>query len=386
MSDSNNKHLILIEGAATFERILADLHEVELDERIRHLKDFLKIYPDFGRAHNDLAVMYYQDGNTLKALAHYEKAHKLDPSNLTYRKNLADFYFVELEWTGDAINTYLEILKDNPSDVDSLNALGAISLKIGRKEQARQYFNRTLQVEHNNHEAIQALQQLPVSTSEATSLKPLQHKLSQSTAPVETTLAADKKDNAFAGQNLNFLQIPPEASSIQPPEASFQSLFNIAPSQPVSTSEELYNTAMNLVNADRTAEAIQTLETLVAQDINHTSAHNDLGVLYQRQGELQKSREQHEAAVRLNPGNTVFRKNLADLLCSGFGAFEAALEIYVKLFAENSYDVETMKAIAHVCLEVNKPEDARFFLEKALAIKPWDQETAAALHTLKTSI
>lgn len=381
MSDSNNKHLILIEGAATFERILADLHEVELDERIRHLKDFLKIYPDFARAHNDLAVMYYHADNTLKALAHYEKAHKLDPSNITYRKNLADFYFVELEWTGDAINTYLGILKDNPTDVDSLNALGTISLQIGRKEQARQYFNRTLQVEYNNTEAKLALQQLPVSPSEAPSLKQLQHKLSQTTSQVK---AADTIGNAVVVQNQSL--IPPEAASVQPPAASFQSLFNIAPSQPVCTSEELYKKGMNLVTANRSNEAIQTLETLVAQDSSHALAHNDLGVLYQMQGELQKSREQHEAAVRLNPGNSTFQKNLADLLCSGFGAFEAALEIYVRLFAENSYDVETMKAIAHICLEVNKPDDSRFFLEKALAIKPWDQETAEALRVLKTSI
>lgn len=384
MLDTNNKHLILIEGAATFERILADLHEVELDERIRHLKDFLKIYPDFARAHNDLAVMYYQADNTLKALAHYEKAHKLDPSNITYRKNLADFYFVELEWTGDAINTYLDILKDNTTDVDSLNALGAISLQIGRKEQARQYFNRTLQVEHNNPEATLALQQLPASSTVAPSLKQLQHKLSQATSPAQTTSASEPMGNAVAAHTQP--SITPETAPIQPPAASFQSLFNIAPSQPIRTSEELYNVAMNLVNAARSAEAIQTLEMLVTQDTNHALAHNDLGVLYQMNGELQKSREQHEIAVRLNPDNSIFQKNLADLLCSGFGAFEAALEIYVRLFAENSYDVETMKAIAHICLEVNKLDDARFFLEKALAIKPWDQETAEALRTLKTSI
>ena len=138
MQQSANQNLILIEGAATYERILTDVREVEIDEGIRHLKDFLKIYPDFARAHNDLAVMYYQTENSLKALAHYEKAHKLDPRNITYRKNLADFYFIELEWTGDAINTYLDILKDNPFDIEALNALGSISLQIGRREQARQ--------------------------------------------------------------------------------------------------------------------------------------------------------------------------------------------------------------------------------------------------------
>ena len=137
MPSSTNQNLILLEGAATYERILADVREVETDEGIRHIKDFIKIYPDYAPAHNDLAVMYYQTGDGLKALAHYEKAHKLDPKNINYRKNLADFYFVELEWTGDAINTYLDILKDNPFDIEALNALGSISLQIGRKELER---------------------------------------------------------------------------------------------------------------------------------------------------------------------------------------------------------------------------------------------------------
>src|SRR6185369_5077043 len=100
----NSQNLILLEGAATYERILADVRDVEIDEGIRHIKDFLKIYPDFARAHNDLAVLCLQAGDSLKALAHHEKAHKLDPANITYLKNLADFYFVELEWTGDAIH------------------------------------------------------------------------------------------------------------------------------------------------------------------------------------------------------------------------------------------------------------------------------------------
>src|SRR3974390_1869874 len=158
-----NQNLITIEGAATYERILAVVRDVETDEAIHHIQDFLRIYPEFGQAHNDIAVLYYRNGNPLRALAHHEKAHKLEPGNITYRKNLADFYFAELEWTGDAIQTYLDILKDNPFDVEALNALGTISLQIGRKEQARQYFTRTLQLDGNNMEARQALDQLGAS-------------------------------------------------------------------------------------------------------------------------------------------------------------------------------------------------------------------------------
>jgi len=160
MNQLAQQGLVIIEGRATYERIITYIREVEPEEAIRQIQNFLKIYPEFAQAHNDLAVLYYQAGNGMKALAHYEKAHKLEPSNITYRKNLADFYFVELEWADDAIQTYLDILKDNPFDVESLNALGTISVQIGRREQARQYFSRTLQLDTVNRQARQALQEL----------------------------------------------------------------------------------------------------------------------------------------------------------------------------------------------------------------------------------
>lgn len=351
--------LILIEGAATYERILADVREVEIDEGLRHLKDFLKIYPDFAKAHNDLAVMYYQTGNTLKALAHYEKAHKLDSGNIIYRKNLADFYFVELEWTGEAIHTYLDILKDNPFDTEALNALGTISLQIGRKEQARQFFSRTLQLDANNREARQALQQLP-APAEASGTKQVQ----QTFAPV--IRAAE----------------PPPAAPVTTP---FQNLFQTTQPEPPQkrSPDELYREAIALVNADKPNEAIQLLETLIAQVPDNALAHNDLGVLCQKSGDIKKSRHHHEAAARLQPANTIFQKNLADLLCSEFGDLEEALKIYVRIQARTPQDIEILKAIAIVCQLADKQADSRFFLERVLTLQPWDRDAQEMLKAME---
>ena len=152
------------------------------------------------------------------------------------------------------------------------------------------------------------------------------------------------------------------------------------------STDELYKESASLVDVNKLNEAVRALEALVAQVPDHAMAHNDLGVLYQKEGDLSKSRYHHEAAAHLQPANAIFQKNLADLLCCGFGELEGALTIYVKLFGENSYDIETLKAIAHICLEVDKQEDARFFLEQILTLKPWDQEAAEALRALKTSI
>lgn len=378
MQQTSNQNLILIEGAATYERILADLREVEIDEGIRHLQDFLKIYPDFAKAHNDLAVMYYQTGNALRALAHYEKAHKLDSNTIIYRKNLADFYFVELGWTGDAISTYLDILKDNPFDIEVLNSLGAISLQIGRKEQARQYFTRTLQLDTRNQDALIALQQL---------------------APT----AAALPESVHTAQQRSVQQ--PEQHSPVAPVPSFKDLFRVAVpdasrgpavtyAQPQSlrvapvsevkrTSEEMYREALQLANAGQSRDAAILLEKLLELDSGHAVAHNDLGVLFQKMGELQKSRHHHEEAVRLQPGNKIFQKNLADLLYIGFYKLEEALGIYVRLQAKAPQDIEILKAIASICQTLGNESDARFFLERILALQPWDRETQDMLKKME---
>lgn len=384
MQQSTNQNLILIEGAATYERILADLREVEMDEGLRHLKDFLKIYPEFARAHNDVAVMYYQTGNSLKALAHYEKAHKLDPANITYRKNLADFYFVELEWTSDAISTYLDILKDNPFDIEALNALGSISLQIGRREQARQYFSRTLQLDTGNQEAQRALKQLtpPVASPPA----PLQQVTQQTVLPIQTVERPERAESASPFANLFRIAgteaAPAPAAAVAPAE---QKISVPQASEPVRPPQELYREALKLADTGKSDDAIILLETLLKQDNSHAAAHNDLGVLCQKRGDIQKARHHHEEAARLQPANKIFQKNLADLLYVECYELEEALGIYVRLQAKSPQDIEILKAIASICRTVGKESDARYFLDRILTLQPWDRDAQTAIKEMEAA-
>jgi Flp pilus assembly protein TadD len=344
--------LVVIEGRATYERIVTYIREVETEEAIRQIQNFLKIYPEFAQAHNDLAVLYYQAGNGLKALAHYEKAHKLEPSNITYRKNLADFYFVELEWADDAIQTYLDILKDNPFDVETLNALGTISVQIGRREQARQYFTRTLQLDAVNSQARQALQQL----GEGLSAPPRQFQIS---SPVPQTPPASTP-------------VAPQSTVTQPQDApTFR--------EPQKSPEQLHRQALELANVGKNSEARQALLGLLARYPEYAPGHNDLGVLYQQDGDTVQARRHHEEAHRLQPGNLNFQKNLADLLYIACGETEEALKQYVNILGGYPRDIETLMAISRICVTSGKPDDARSFLETILKIEPWNSEARESL-------
>ncbi|MBI2353869.1 MAG: tetratricopeptide repeat protein [Deltaproteobacteria bacterium] len=339
---------------------MSSLREVEPDEALSQIQNFLKIYPEFAQAHNDLAVLYYQAGNGLKALAHYEKAHKLDPRNITFRKNLADFYFVELEWADDAIHTYLDILKDNPFDVETLNALGTISTRIGRREQARQYFSRTLQLDAVNSQARQALQNLGGALPEP----PQPARIS---SPVPQAPAA-----------------PPVAVMPQPPVAPTQKapVFQEPPKSP----EQLHRQALELANSGKNSEARRALQDLLARYPEYTAGHNDLGVLCQQDGDIAQARSHHEEAFRLQPGNLNFRKNLADLLYIACGETEEALKLYLQILGGNPRDIETLKALSNISLEVDRPDDARSFLESILKIEPWNREARESLAAIADAV
>ncbi len=352
--------LVVIEGRATYERIASALRDMEPDESIRQVQNFLKIYPEFAQAHNDLAVVYYRAGNGMKALAHYEKAHKLEPSNITYRKNLADFYFVELDWTDDAIQTYLDILTDNPFDVETLNALGTISNKIGRPEQARQYFTRTLQLDAVNSEARQSLQQLG----------------GQLPAPPSPTQITEQNSEQFLTPAVRHSPPPVQQA------AAFQAPPQAPPQTPFQAPELLHRQALELANSGKTADAVRALESLVASHPTYAVAHNDLGVLCQQTGDLQRARYHHEEAARLQPANQVYKKNLADLLYIACGETEEAMKLYVNILRDSPRDIDTLQAISRVCLELGQADNARSFLESILKIEPWNSEARESLTNL----
>ena len=60
-------------------------------EAIGALRVFLGLCPDYALAHNDLGVLYFKEGEKEKAHKHYERASQLEPDNLAFQKNLADF-------------------------------------------------------------------------------------------------------------------------------------------------------------------------------------------------------------------------------------------------------------------------------------------------------
>lgn len=143
----------------------------------------------------------------------------------------------------------------------------------------------------------------------------------------------------------------------------------LADSQTVQASYEL---AQRLAAEGKIVEARTTLEEFVRSSPAHAAAHNDLGVLYYQTGSAELAQAQYEEAVRLDPGNFTYLKNLAEYYSVAQGRNEDALRIFVEILRKQPRDVETLVSIGKVCEMLGRADDAQDFFRKALEVEPWN--------------
>jgi tetratricopeptide (TPR) repeat protein len=143
-----------------YQDIQSRLNSERPEKIIEELELLLQTFPDYALAHNDLGVFYYKTGEREKSLVHYEKAAQLEPANVTFKKNLADFYYVEQGRVEDALKIYVDILAINPEDIETLQITGHICVALHKFEDAKTFYNRVLEIEPWNIEARNYLDKL----------------------------------------------------------------------------------------------------------------------------------------------------------------------------------------------------------------------------------
>jgi Flp pilus assembly protein TadD len=321
------------------------------DESIRAVEEFLRESPDFAEAHNDLAVLYYKEGNKLQTLGHYEKAVRLSPMNSTFRKNLASFYFVEMGWTDDAISIYTDILKSQPCDIEVLTALGIISNAIGRAEEAGIFFRRVIELEPWNDEVRKAL----------TAIEP----------PVSTCMDIPPSEPEDTDTPGSVSEIDEILASLRKP----------TPLQEDSP-DMLYSKALRQAEDGLIEPAVASLHLLLLQDTDNALIHNDLAVLYSRTGNTADALLHQEKAVALEPLNSTFRKNLAGLYYSSGNRIDDAIALYTGLLQDAPEDIDTLGALAIICIENSRPDEATIFLNKIVELEPGNSDARRLLDQL----
>ena len=145
---------------------------------------------------------------------------------------------------------------------------------------------------------------------------------------------------------------------------------------------EMYQNIQKLIDEGRQDEALEALEDMLVSHPDHAEAHNDLGVLYANEGNNDEAIFHYRKAMALQPENLIFQKNLAGFFCNQQGGIEEAMQIYLKILETNPADVEVLLILGHICLSVEKPDDAKIFLEKALNLEPWNVDARDGLEQI----
>lgn len=277
-------------------------------EAISALERFLTRNPRHALAHNDLGVLYYNTGSVQKSLEQYRTAVELDPANVTFQQNLADYVYVVQGNTEEALRMYVKMLTARPRDVDVLRALSNICTDLGKNADALFFLDKILEIEPWNQPA---------------------------------------RDQRAA---LRVVE------------------------RPVGASEE-YAQIQEFAARGEIENAVRVCEQFVRAFPDHAGARNDLGVLYYQSGRVAEAVIQYEEAVRLEPENDVYQKNLADFCFVVQGKTEEALQMYVKLLSKNPRDAESLMSIGRVCESLGKTDDAKEFYRRASDAIPKNAET-----------
>ena len=259
-------------------------------EAVFALERLVESFPDYSLAYNDLGVLYFEQGKADKALTAYEKAVSLNPGNMTFQKNLADFYYVVMKEYCRAISIYEKIISVKPDEVDSLLILANILTESQKFDKALFYYRKILEIDSSNPLALQL----------AGALEALRNKDRKEADPDHFL-----REARICLQNGNF------------------------------------------------SDAIDNIEALLKNHPDHAIAHNDAGFLYYKTGDKDTALVHYEKAVQLDSGNITAKKNLADFYFIELGRLEEASNLYEGILSHHPDDEEALAALGLIQARVS---------------------------------
>ena len=253
-----------------------------------------------------MAALCYGKGDADQARKHFELAVALEPENAEFRKNLADFLYAATKQPEKALPHYEKALSLNPRDAETLLIMGNIRAESGDLLRARECYLGVLEIDPSNE---------------------------------------------LAGKMFDAL----EARAEEPEKRD---------------SGTLAREARCLAQRGRTDRAVHLLETLLSTCPGHAAAHNDLGNLYCLLQRPDEALCHLERAAELAPEDIGFLRDLADAHLAEAGDLEKALTLYNKALALKPDDIETLLRIGNLCAAQNRVDDARYFYDRVLAVRP----------------
>jgi superkiller protein 3 len=396
----------------------------DVADAVKVLAELVRRNPGSADRHARLGIAYTQESQFRQAVAEFQEALRLDPSNdvtrLSYIKALiilAEFqtalpqvqgYFRRKPQDFDAL--YLmgvverglgnyaaaetplrQAVAINPNHYDTRYNLGFVLAKLGRPQQALVHLEKAAQLNPASSEArfqlAAVLRSVGQEQRARKELEDFQEKKQQS---VKENVAGTKVNQANeyfqAGEYQRAVDFYREALTQDPANArtyydlalALDHLGKIAEEREAlqkainldSTLARAHNQLgfLNLQNGQE-SEAEAELKAAIALDPGYADAQNNLGVLYGQQGKDQEAEQLFRQATENNPQYTQAFINLGLILAgeSRFAEAEQVIRSALKISDDNS---QALTVLAMVLTRMKRTEDGITYFKKVIELDP----------------
>ena len=368
-----------------YQALITEIDHEDLAEAVQKIENFIEMYPYYGQAHNDLGVLYYKNEYKTKVLACYLKAVELEPENVTFRKNLADFLYVEEGRVEEALENYVAVLRIKPDDVETLLITGHICTAIEQFEDAMGFYHKVLDLEPQNFDArqnLEALEKRQISMlnqeveteknpGDKTQIIQAELHASNDDVPIIQASAVEdfikKADSLFQQERIDqAIDIFLKAIAVNPLDGStyiklawqlvnhgrHENALEVLSEIPENQPEALVKKKLLLEGYCQEgmgsyAVAKKCGDRVLEREPENAKAQNLLGILAYRNGEQETAEQHFKRAIELSPEYGEPHTNLGALVWEK-GDPKMALEHYERGFSISPTDIDVANAYHEV--------------------------------------
>ena len=249
-------------------------------------------------AHNNLGVVFDQQGQFDKAIPHFEKALEINPDYAEAHYNLGDVlaYQGQLE---KAIPHLEEAIRINPNRADTHYNLGSVFDRQGQLDEAVSHLEKAIELRSDYAEAHYNLGAVFAK----------QGQLDKAVSHLEKAIRL-KPGMAEAYNNLG--GVFGQQGQFDKAVSSLEKAIGLNP----DCAEAHYNLGLSFEGLGKPDAALDHYGKALADNGRTAGIHVKMGNILARQGQFKKGISHFEEAIRINPNYVEAQNNLAWILAS----------------------------------------------------------------------